>query len=135
MKYKDRDELVADLRELADFLEWKGHKLPMELWYPKSFGARFYESDDVKPIENMKRVAKVLGKAEKHFNLDFELVRTMSNGHVQLRFETQRENVCKKVVVGTEQVPKRRYVDIPGEFDEKEIVEWQCDEPLLAQEG
>ena len=136
MTFKERDELVADLRELANFLEQHGQKLPMELWYAKSFGARFYDSDDVPPMVKMKRVAKVIGSAEKkHGDYDFELIKKMKHGHVQLRFETARKNVCKPRVVGTEKVQKRIFVDVPGEFEEKEIIEWDCSEPLLASDS
>jgi hypothetical protein len=46
-------------------------------------------------------------------------------------YETNRENVCTKRVVEVKQVPKRRTVEIPGEYDTEEVVEWDC-EPLLA---
>jgi len=129
MKYKERDELVADLRELADFLEAKGHKLPIEMWYAFSLSTHLY-GDDSK--DQMIRAAKNLGSAQKKAETDFtfKLTKPMKNGRVELAFSTSRDKVCTKKVVGTKTKPKMVYVEIPGETVEEEIVEWECT-PLL----
>jgi hypothetical protein len=133
MKYKERDALVADLRELADLLEERGHKLPIE--YPRvSLVSRFYDSEgEPTPKTKMLKAAKNIGKADKRQSYDYELIRKMKNGFVELRFETNRENVCTKRVVGTKQVEKKIWVTIPNEFVDQEVVEWDCSESLLAE--
>jgi hypothetical protein len=77
----------------------------------------------------------VLGKATKQIRFsDFELVKEFGS-LVELRYETNRENVCIKRVVGTKEVPKRRVVEVPGETDTEEIVEWDCPPSLLSIGG
>jgi hypothetical protein len=134
MKYKQVAELAADLRELADFIERKGHKLPISLYSPITISEYIYKDDDKgrSQKEQMVRIAKTLGKADKEFGSDtFKLVRNMTHGHVRVRFETSRESVCTKKLVKTEKVPKQVFVTIPNEFEDKPIYEWECTEPLL----
>lgn len=130
MKYKECQELVEDLREMADLLEAKGVKLPIENFWGIKLSSWFYAEEDSKA--KMVQAAKVLGKVDKKYLSDtFTMSRPMKNGKVELRFETSRKAVCTKKVVKIERVPKRDYVDIPGEFVDKETVEWECD-PLLS---
>lgn len=135
MKYKQRDELVAGLRDLADFLESdRGIQLP--LVYPRvELGQYFYESTEERKDGCKKKMiaaAKALGSSEKQYLGSSFALKKMFGERVHIRFSTEREAVCTKRVVGTKQVQKSRYVDIPGEFDTQEVVEWDCTEPLLA---
>jgi hypothetical protein len=132
MKYKDRDELVQGLRDLADFLERpESVALPIEM-YGHKIDQWIYNEDDQgrSAKENMKKIVKILGSCKKDYSSSMMLV-TKEFGPVKLEFATSRDGVCTKRVVETKKVPKQRYVEIPGEFDEREVVEWDCD-PILA---
>jgi hypothetical protein len=133
LKYKERDGLVAGLRELANFIEDRGLDLPIKLhsWNEFTLNTWFYESDEVDPKVQLQRAARVLGRADKNFQYStFELTKKFGD-YIKLKFSCDREKVCRKVVTGTKQVQKRVYVDIPNEFVNVEEVEWICDEPLL----
>lgn len=129
MKYKDRDDLVQGLRDLADFLERpESIALPMDRYSP--FRLReFLWNDNSK--EEMKGIVKILGSCKKNYSSSTLSVTKSFGKTVELEYETTRENVCTRRVVETKQVPKKRYVEIPNEFDTEEVVEWDCD-PLLA---
>jgi hypothetical protein len=88
--------------------------------------ARAYSVD-----ENIKEWAVALGKCEKeHNDTLFSLVRSF--GPVELKAVAWRHNVCKRVVVGVEQVPQQVIPRKVIPAHEKEIVEWEC-EPLLTK--
>lgn len=128
MKYAERDKLVKDLREFADFIEEHGHKLPGDL-YVGSMYQSLYDDDDMTAKEKAKIVAKVLAKGglvEKKHN-DWELKLTRKFGDIKLSYSIDRQKFCKKVVVGTKVVPAVTY-----EERTEEIIEWQCDDPVLA---
>jgi hypothetical protein len=135
LKYKERDELVADLRELANLVEERGVKLPLEMpYFALRISQRFYEdSDGLSPREQLAKAARLLpGKVEKKAVYDdFEIHWKTKNGKCELVFETAQKNVCVKRVTGTEQVPKKVWVEIPGEFETREVYEWECHDPLL----
>lgn len=136
MKYKERDELVADLRELANVIEQYGHRLPLELpYFPLAITERFYEDDEGKPSpkEQLKKAARILpGKVEKDMeHSDYEIKWKAKNGRCEIVFETSKENVCVKKVVGVEKVQKWESKPVEGEFTEREIVEWECTDSLL----
>src|SRR5215831_2315691 len=136
MKYKDQKELVDGLRELADFIEKKGLELPFTYYStPVSIVQRFYADDndsDGKVKQILAKAARTMGKAEKRIQFsDYEVIKKFGR-LVELRFETSRENVCVRRVVGTKEIPKRVFVDIPGETVTEEIVEWDCPPALLS---
>jgi hypothetical protein len=110
VKYKDRDKLVADLREFADFIERRGLDLPLDgvsEYNRMVLIQRFYVESEAK--DKMIRAAKNVGSAEKKYRLgDLELRKYMTNRLVELRFETAQENVCTKRVVGTGRFKKHR---------------------------
>lgn len=69
------------------------------------------------------------GPDGEHFNLRRE------HGLLDLHVQVRREAVCEKVVVGVETVtiPATEAADAqPERTEEREVVEWRCDEPLLA---
>lgn len=131
MKYSERDALVADLREFADLIEKVGHKLPIEIYYPFTL-SNFIYGDEGTSKAKMVKAAKNLGSCEKDYRSDyFSLKKLMSNGHVGIKFETARKNVCTPKVVGTEKVEKSVFVKT-GVFEDKDIIEWECNDSLLA---
>lgn len=130
MRYEDRDELVKGLRDLADFIDKKGVELPIEYVSPMELREYFW-GDAEKCKANMIQAAKLLGKSTKDYtSYSFSLEKNFGK-FVKLVFNTEREKVCVKKVVGIEQVPKKVYVEIPNETVDKEIIEWDCQEPLL----
>src|SRR5215475_10556124 len=132
MKYKERDELVNGLRELADFLETDaGLELPITYIYGMSLVSYFYSDGDGddEPKAKMIQAVKALGKCDKLYSGDYFRLSKSFGPHVKIKFETQRSHVCTKKIVSTKKVPKRVVVDIPGEFEDVHEYEYEC-EPL-----
>jgi hypothetical protein len=135
MKYSKVKEMVAGLRELADFLEERGHLLPVDYL---SINVHDYIFDDsvysnrqhkMTAQEKMRVLAKALDKAEKHYQGDyFDLRRKF--GPIQLEFTVSRDKICERVVVGTKEVPERV---VPARTEE--IVEWVCNDPILREDA
>ncbi len=70
--------------------------------------------------------ARVLGRVKKKPDGDYMgIVRYF--GPIKVEAYTSRENVCRKVVTGTREIPEQV---IPARTEE--LVTWVCDEPLLA---
>ena len=130
MRYKDRDELVRGLRELADFVETYGHEIPGDLKMNSAYNFLYddYGEGGRTAKEKARIVAKVLakgGKAEKNFQGNYlELVRKF--GPLKIEFNINRDMVCEKRVV---EVIHHEEKTIPA-YDE-EVVEWDCIDPLL----
>ena len=129
MKYKDRDELVAGLRELADFVEAHGLEIPSEMRVQSTYNFLYDDHNGRTGREKARIIAKILargGRAEKNFQGSYlELVRRF--GPIKVEFNVNREQVCVKRVVETVEVPE---AIIPAYT--KEVVEWDCIDPLLA---
>ena len=128
MTYKQRDEMVADLRAFADFIEENGVKLPGDLYLGSSYNS-LWDDDNSTAKEKAKVVAKVLAKGglveKKHDNYSLDLIRKF--GRIKLSYSINREKFCTKVVTGTKEVPAVTY-----EARTEEIYEWKCDDPVLA---
>lgn len=132
MKYKDRDELVAGLREFADFIEEKGLELPLEYPHMKltQYVYNNYRKLDFKEIEGsdkakMRRAALTLSRAEKIWGLYyFDLRREF--GPVSIVFSIAREKICEKKVVGVKEHPEQI---IPAHTEE--LIAWECLDPIL----
>lgn len=133
MKYKTRDNLVASLRELADFIEDHGIEMP-ELdvsvrGYVSDYHPKTYRKSTGYPRKMMRNAALAMRKAQKiHDNGTFKLRREF--GIIPVVVWTSREQVCKKIVVEKIQMPE---TVIPAY--EREVAEWVCDDPILASEG
>src|SRR6266404_7703403 len=106
MKYKEQQELVNDLRELADFYE-----RPQSIELPSvNAGQHFYvtvydwlsgryEPNPVKTKAKMKRIVLALGSCEKEW-YDHALHVVKKIGTVKLVFEVSRGAVCEKKLTG-----------------------------------
>lgn len=124
---------IDGLRELADFLE--AHpEVPMGYGMTAVANANAYAEDDEPAIDRLARIARLPGRWDKKSTGDaFHLVRKF--GPHQLIVFANREQVCKRVVVGTEMVT--RYVpapDSPPMVPVTELVEkaeWVCPPSLL----
>lgn len=132
MKYKDRDELVTGLRDLADFIERKGLELPID--HPSMTLNEWLFDDNNWNHKRHSRtarekigvVARKLGKAEKDWGSgSLDLRRRF--GPVSIEFTIGREKVCERRVVGSKTVPERV---VPAHVQEE--VEWICTDPILA---
>lgn len=127
MKYKERDELVAGLRELADFVEKHGVEIPATLRVSSSYNF-LYDDMHGTAKEKARTIARVLargGKATKDFQGSYlELSRKF--GPIKVEFNVNREVVCEKRVVEVIQHPE----SVRSAWTE-EVVEWDCIDPLL----
>jgi hypothetical protein len=132
MKYKQRDELVAGLRELADFIEEKGLQLP-ELTvevrsYVSDYEPKNYTISTGYGKQVMRKAAIAMKPVEKiHDSYSFRLKRTF--GSIVMQVSTSREAVCRKVSVTKVEMPEQV---IPAYV--REVPEWVCTDPLLTGE-
>jgi hypothetical protein len=113
----DRDVLIAGLRELADYLESRP-AVPAP-----SFGTVYAFADAEK--HPLAEVARAMGGFDKtHDGRFLNLVKDFGAFALEVSYES--EQVCDRVVVGTEEVPEKV---TPAHV--REIVEWKCPESLL----
>lgn len=125
----NKQEYVAGLRELADFIEnapfpdsWQG------AWGEKSWEAHYiYLNTGTK--EDFQKFVKALGTFEKTFSeYSSSAVKTLPSG-IKITVSTDRQNICKKVVVGTRVIPAKEERTVIEEAEperEEEIVKWEC---------
>lgn len=115
----DREGFIQGLREVADFYE-QHPEVPLDRISGGTFAINIYTDKD-----GLREAAKAPGRAEKSaFGGVFQVERTFSA--IRVQWWADREQVCRKVVKGTEHVEERV---IPAH--DKEIVEWECDDSLL----
>lgn len=130
MTYKQRDDLVASLRELADFVERKGLELPeldvSATAWPSDYDPTTWQTVEGRGRKIMRRVAKALAPCFKDYNGDyFSLARKF--GVISLKITTSRNKVCERKVVGFKEIPERV---LPAMTEE--VVEWVCTDPILG---
>jgi hypothetical protein len=115
---KDRQATIQSLRAPADYLEERPA-------VPTPNVGTIYAFPD--PAEHpIAEVARAMGGFVKdHDGTYLNLVRDF--GELRLEVAYRSEQVCERVVVGTEDVPEKT---VPAHT--KEIVEWKCPESLLA---
>lgn len=113
-----RAEQIEGLRQLATFLE--AHpEIPISY---QTYNVYFEDKDDL-------RKAARIGSWAKEYYGDYFVLRKIFAGHIQLDVYTDREKVCRPVVVGTRIVEAR-----PATPEQTEdVIEWVCEsESLLA---
>jgi len=141
MKYRERDRTVAELRELADFIEQHGHLLPGYVSVNASATMYLTATDYVRNPEtgehesklneentkqNLKRALAAFGSCEKEYREDrIEIRKKNSFDRVMLRGTVDRSVACKRVVVGQKLEPA---VFLQAKLVDE--VEWQCDEGI-----
>lgn len=132
MKYRDRDELVEGLRDLADFIEEKGIELPIR--YPQQTFRTFVYPDytDQGTLINgtaakaLAKAAKLLAPCKKIYGeYYFDVIRRF--GPITVEFTASRDSVCTAKVVGQKHTPQRV---IPAKTED--VIEWECAPSLLA---
>lgn len=127
----DRDEFVAGLRLLADWLE--AHEDAR--WRP-ALGCVIYDhvSDREALVERARRLG---GHWEKQFSDIAETVRLARRFGPEITYliDVPRDQVCKRVILGTREVeqPDEEAVQaLPMVKSVEEIVEWRCPDALFA---
>lgn len=106
-----RDETIQGLRALADFLA-EHPDVPLPSLTLNAF---------VDTKAEIAAIARVAPWGKNHNGDWFFLTRSFA-GTVRLDINVPRGQVCERVVIGQRTVPAH----------EEDIVEWKCDESLLA---
>lgn len=129
------------LRQLADFVESNPTiDLPISGksqydYMPIHVSSNRWEGHDlinIDPKKELTRIRRAIGgKWDKDYSgASFELKGKLGDTFVKIW--ASRENVCEKVVVGTEIKEVPDYANIPKVTREVEIVEWKCPESMLV---
>ncbi len=111
-------EMAAGLRDLADWLD--AHPDEEVSGNVRLLAYRF-------DADEFRATVRALGRGAKESNDEWASVIRSFGPAVAIYAYTAREQVCRKVVVGTRVEPERV---IPAR--EVEIVEWEC-QPILAE--
>lgn len=131
-------ELVSDLRELADFLASTPGLPKCTLhtvyangtvgeWGTKADGTWGYVLDEFQTRTNMREYARMMKPCKKDYvGGSFSLKRSF--GSIMLQINTKREAICQEIKTG-EVIHHEEYT-IPARTEE--VVEWVCNDPLLA---
>lgn len=140
MKYREQAQLVKDLRDLADFLE-----RPESIALPSLYGGTFSASgtvgewgtksdgnygkivDESATRANMRQFARIMKPVDKDYSGGTFTLRKKF-GKLQIAINTDREAVCRMVKTG--EVIEHAEIVLPARTEE--VVEWVCDDPLLA---
>jgi len=113
-----REELIQGLRDFATFLEQRPnlatpHGGYFDIW-------TLTKEDFVQMTREMGDASKRVGSGW------FCMARKF--GPIRLELNVPREQVCRRVVMGTRWVEE---VHVPGH--DEDVVDWQCDEPILKE--
>jgi hypothetical protein len=112
-------EFVQRLREVAGFYE--SHP---DLKAPSSLRIDVWLSTKAQIVDT----ARKLGEAQKIHQENYFYLRKRFGDYVHLDFNVERSEVCRRIVTGTRVKPATPETVV-------EIVEWRCEEPLLAATG
>jgi hypothetical protein len=116
----ERTQILNDMQRLIDWL--RSHP---EVNLPHDF-AYGMMLQGYNQREELTQLARSFGECEKEFSDESFYLRKRF-GSVAVYAFTARNQVCERVVVGTEEIPER----VSPAYT-REIVEWQCTEPLLG---
>lgn len=114
---KSREEVVRGLKALAEFLE-QNDRIPV----PYSIDVNVFVEDK----DALADVARSGGRWDKNQSDSFFWLRQDFGGGVNIQVNVNRERVCKRIVTGKKTIPARPEIEV-------DVVEWVCDEPLLAE--
>src|SRR6266403_4789889 len=137
MKYKEQQELVNDLRELADFYDRpEAIVLPKPNLYETCY-IRDYNWDNVtreykdnwdNAKIKFKKIVAVLGSCTKVWG-DSDLAVTKKIGKITLIFRVGREAVCEKKLTGNKIIHAATTHYVPERIEEE--FEWECNDVAL----
>lgn len=116
-----REDYIAGLRQLADYLEERPD-------VPVPISEKHYAF--VHDEDTFRKAARSMGSAKKDFDINYAMLRRDFAGGIHYELNIARERVCERRVVATKAVPEQV---IPAH--EVEVVEWDCKEPLLAHDS
>lgn len=129
----DRDNFILGLRQLADFLGTHPE-------CPIPWSTTLYKTVEGSEV---RKVARALRSFKKEYQgNDFHM--TKKFGSIELSYYTNRENVCRKVTIGTREVPEMIIAAKPEQFipaseeqiipaHTEEITRWVCSESALLE--
>lgn len=139
-RFKEVERDVAELRELADFLENNGVRLP-DYWLNNTLSIGLtetnYERGDDGEYEtridtegtkqNIKKFLDAVGSCEKDYTDDrIKITKKFRSSDRNMVIGTaDRSIACKKVVKGKKFIKEQL---IPSRFEEE--IEWVCDENI-----
>jgi len=132
MRYKQQQELVSGLRELADFIE-DNIGLPITGGFTlHNYVNNDYDRETYTEVEGTARLkmrvaALAMGSAEKRWDMHGMDLRKTFGSMIQLNFRTTKDNICEKKVVGFKEHPAKVI-----EAYTEELVEWECRDSILA---
>lgn len=129
----NKQEYVASLRELADFVESREFPDDWSGWY----GINSYTAPDIQFSVNSKTDFAKIAKAFGSFKKSGDSASTDCNKELSLGARLalwgKKEAICEKVVVGKRIIPAEPEQIIPAtEEHEEEIIEWKCPESFIA---
>ena len=134
MKYKERDALVRDLREAADFFEEKGVELPFTVNVTMSAWSPMYERKGYDKLDtrSQKRLLKKAVRAMKPVRKNYSgatLYVKRKFGKIELSLMSSREVACRPVPTGNKIIHAAQV--IPARTEDE--IEWVCTDPLLKE--
>lgn len=135
---KVADELAAGLRVFADMLQANPH-VAADLRVHLKYGSMHVFEDAERSFPAFIRAAKAHGATiVKDYSTTFAKVRAIWSENFSFALQSDREQVCERVVVGTREVTEEvpdpealAAVPTTTVTRTEEIVEWEC-RPLLA---
>lgn len=121
---------AESLRMIADFFE-----VHEEIDLPNDSGAFNYFRANTR--DEMAKLARALGDGvKKEYDKDFggSVALSKTFGSIDFRVIAYRSSVCKRIVTGKQMVERRVIPETVIEAHEEDVYEWDCSEPLLAEE-
>jgi len=135
MKYKERDELVASLREFADFIEDRGLDMPIVPEVYVSGTLPYYERKTFNQLDNkqkkaiLKRLIRAIKPVKKKYADQTLYISREFGKKITMKISVSRDVACRAVPTGNKIIHAATY--IPERVIEE--VEWVCTDPLLKE--
>lgn len=133
---QERHKFIQGLRELADLYE-ASEALPIPPYgvtvtiNPTVWKTPYKEVDDEATRKALKKIIRSMGrgKKEKIYN-DWSFICRKKFGPIELRVETTRSAICRKVPTGNKVIHAARTEYIPERVEEE--YEWVCDDAVFS---
>jgi hypothetical protein len=123
-KERDAERRTATLNSLGQFLLWMRQNPDVDL--PYWFDFDLWASDDA---DMARRIRSMGGAGKVYDSSSMRAVKDFGN-NVRYRVSVSREEVCTKVVTGTETRKVTKYIPVETE-ETVETFEWEC-KPIMA---
>lgn len=126
-------DFAQGLRELADWLDGHADNRLIQSTIDYRAAGDWYLNVYCSNREEFAEVARLLGSASKDADENYFRI-SRQIGPVRVYGYTDRQNVCRRVVKGVKSVEipavEARAAQ-PARIEEREIVEWVCDDAIL----